>query len=580
MKILSVHKSHDASTALIDDGQVTYYSQEERHNRLKHYGVAVPFHSLKTALEFTNTKISEVDILALPDLHGIENLIPLFGIKKSQKVDFGDPALTDMVRNTAIKSIDIIRKINIFDKIDIPVYQPKYQLKQKAKVFQINHHLCHAASAYYTSGFEKCLIATADGSGDGLSVTISVGEKGAIKPLYKVGRDGSLGFFYNVITEALGWQVSEGEGKTMGLAPYGSTKKTQGVLDFILPQYKNGKLKKGINFGFPGGYLQDGSAHWHFSQAEKVQKLVKQYGKENIAAEAQRALEEQMLNLLNYWIKKTGATQLACAGGVFLNVKMNQRIWETGLLKDFYAYPDAGDAGLTVGAGLYAYYSLSKKRYLSKRISSTSWGVEFTDKQIETILRVRNLEFKKYSDKNKLVTDTAKLLAKGSIVGWFQGRMEAGPRALGNRSILMDPRKAENKDIINSRVKYREGFRPFCPSMTPQAGKKYLVNPNGAEFMITSFDVPAEVAEDIPAVVHVDKTARPQIVTRTSNPLYYQLIDQFGKITGTSVLLNTSFNIKGEPVVMTPQDAIKCFFDTGLDVLVLGSFMLSKKNFG
>lgn len=578
MYILGIHDGHDASVCLIKDGNIVYYIQEERLNGIKHFGVALPMRALDLCLKVNGITQNDLDIIAVPGLHQINNIKLLFHKDKSEKIDISSDQtkIPDAIRTLAINAVGYLGYLNIIDQTAFPVYRPSFPVPQKVRLLQINHHLSHAASAYYTSGFDECLVVTADGSGDALSSTIYFCKKGEMIPIIKIDRNGSLGFFYNIVTEALGWQISEGEGKTMGLAPYGDTRRTKGLLDEFAPFFKDGKLTKTINFGVLKSWKTDGTFHWHIPQADDVKKLVDKYGSENIAAEAQRVLEDQMLNFIVPWIKKLKIKKVAAAGGVFLNVKMNQRIWETGLLDDFFIYPDAGDAGLTIGAGLFTYYSVLKNKYIPKRIKNTYWGKEYSDETIEKILKLRKLKYTKYADKLKLVKDTAKLLANEAIVAWFQGKMEAGPRALGNRSILMDPRKSENKDIINSRVKFREGFRPFCPSMTPEAAKKYLINPTSSDFMIISFDVPKDKVKDIPAVVHVDGTARPQVVTKSANPLYHQLIDEFGKLTGVPVLLNTSFNIKGQPMIEDPQTAIKCFYDTGLDFLVIGSFILSK----
>ncbi len=578
MYILSIHDGHDASVALIKNGEIVYYIQEERLNGIKHFGAALPMHALDLCFKEFGITQNDLEIIIVPGLHQIKDIKLLFHKNQTEKIDISSKKtkIGDSFRRVAVNAVSYLNYLNITNQTAFPVYRPTYPIKSKTRLVQVNHHLSHAASAYYTSGFDECLVVTADGSGDGLSMTAWIGKDGKLEPAIKIGRNGSLGFFYNIVTEALGWQVSEGEGKTMGLAPYGNTKKTKGLLDSFAPHFKEGKLIKPISFGILKSWKTDGTFHWHIPQADDVKKLIDKYGREDIAAESQRVLEDQMLNFLIPWIKKLNIKKVAAAGGVFLNVKMNQRIWETGLLEDLYVYPDAGDAGLTIGAGLFAHHSIMKNKYIPKRIKNTYWGKEYSDSGIEKILKLRKLKYTKYADKSKLIKDTAKLLANNKIVAWFQGKMEAGPRALGNRSILMDPRKSENKDIINQRVKFREGFRPFCPSMTPEAGKKYLINPTSAEFMIISFDVPKKVAAEIPAVVHVDGTARPQIVTKPANPLYYQLIEEFGKLTGVPVLLNTSFNIKGQPVIEDPQTAIKCFYDTGLDYLVLGSFLLEK----
>ena len=255
-----------------------------------------------------------------------------------------------------------------------------------------------------------------------------------------------------------------------------------------------------------------------------------------------------------------------------MNVKFNQKLWQTGEVEDQWIYPDPGDAGLAIGAALQAYYDRHPDRH-NLRIKDLYWGPSYTDQEIESVLKERGLVYEKPVDLSVAVAD---LLVKNYAVGWFQGRMEAGPRALGGRSILMSPLVAENKDRINAKVKYREAFRPFCPSMLAESRDTYLRGARDERFMISSFEAAPQKRDKIPAVVHVDGTVRPQLVYKDVHPRYYDLIRAFGEKTGESVILNTSFNVKGEPIVCNPREAIKCFFDTGLEALVLGSFVVLK----
>lgn len=574
--ILGVHLGHDSSAAIVGDGKIVSAAAEERFTRLKHYSY-LPIRSIGYCLKEANIDIQDVSLIVIPSIARQQDIEVFFERLSNGTVRRDTPDkkknFQDIFRYFLV---EVSRRLNSWTPLEPPSYIKTYPFPKDREILQIEHHLAHGASSYYTSGFsEKTLVITSDGSGDGLSTTVWVGENGKLSSRLKIGRDGSLGAFYGLITEALGWWVGDGEGKTMGLAPYGNTKKTKGVLNEFLPIYQNGYLKKGYNWGFPGIWLDLGGSHFHFKDTPKVVKLIKKYGSENIAAEAQRVLEEQLVNFVSSWIERENTKYLAAAGGVFLNVKANQRIWETNLLKDFHIYPDAGDGGISVGAALYGYFKDGEQK--APKIRSVYFGPVYPNKEIEQTLKVRQISYR-FLNNNKLVSEIAKLLADNKIVGWFQGKMEVGPRALGNRSILMDPRKAENKDIINSRVKYREPFRPFCPSMTEQGAKDYLVNPTpNPNFMIISFDVTEEKKSKIPSVVHVDGTMRPQVLKKSDNPLYYSLIEEFGKITGVPVLLNTSFNIKGEPIVLSPEDAIQCFYNTGLDYLVLNNFLISKK---
>lgn len=571
--VLGIHFGHDSSCSLVKDGKVVASVAEERFTQSKHYSLP-PIRALNYCLKSAGITIKEVDLIVFPSIARLMELEVILNLQKQSWIPGGAGENTNdlsyYIRFFLIETMRLLRK----KLIELPTYVKRYDASGK-EILHIEHHLAHAASAYYTSGFnEKSLVITADGSGDGLSTTVWVGERGKLSPLLKVGREGSLGAFYGTVTEALGWIVSDGEGKTMGLAPYGNTKKTKGKLDFICPRYEKGKLVKPYNWGWPAEWKDESADHWHFSAADKIKELADKYGKENIAAEAQRLLEKELLSFVKFWKGKTGINKAALSGGVFLNVKANQKILESGIFDDIFVFPDAGDSGVSAGAALYGYY-LKNPGTKIERMTNTYWGPSFTNEEIEQILKVRKLNYKKLSAK-KLPKEAAKLLAQGKIVGWFQGRMEAGPRALGSRSILMDPRKAENKDIINATVKYREAFRPFCPSILEEAALEYFEDAREAPFMIISFDVKKGYEKKIPAVTHVDGTARPQTVNKKQNYLYYELIKQFGRITGVPVVLNTSFNIKGKPIVCSPEDAIKCFYDTGIEYLFLGNFVLKK----
>lgn len=573
MYILGINNGHDSSAALIKDGKVVVAAQEERFNRIKHY-FGLPVRAVDYCLSVSGVDPMDLDYVSIPTIKRAIDVYALFEIRKHGMLLVEEkPALSidDYLKKLMIFIASVM---NIGNQFEFPIYAKRYKLKKDCQIVQIEHHQSHAASAYYTSGFDRCLVVTADGAGDAASGSVWIAEKGKLELIDRIGREGSLGFFYNVVTEALGWQVSEGEGKVMGLAPYGTNSHTKGKLDFCLPRFENGRLSRPYNFGFPNYWLESGMLHWHFKETDIVKKLVDKYGRENIAYEAQECLEREMINLIKPNLKKYGVKKLAVAGGVFLNVKMNQKIWESCNLDDFFILPDAGDSGIALGSALYTYFK--NNRYAPREITSVYWGKEYSDEEIRHFLDLQKIGYKKLT-RTRIIKDIAKLLSQGKIVGWFQGRMEVGPRALGNRSILMDPRYAKNKDIINNQVKFREPFRPFCPSMTPQGAKMFLVNPRKAPFMIISFTGNEDAKKKIPAVVHVDGTLRPQIIERKDNPNYYDLINEFGKITGVPVLLNTSFNIRGEAIVESPRDAIRCFFDTGIDFLIIGSFLIGKK---
>jgi len=456
-----------------------------------------------------------------------------------------------------------------------PLYIKNFPLGPRTQIVHVEHHLAHAAAAYYTSGSrEKQLIVTMDGAGDGVSVGLWRGENGRIERLQTFPTSGSLGWFYSNVTEALGWWHGDGEGKTMGLAPYGDSTKCQGVLDKFTPKYANGTLVEHHDFGRNCYWNESGAMQWHFDEAYTIRDLIQNHGREHLAAEAQRVLEEQVKNVVLPWMKRENTRNLSTCGGVMLNVKLNQRLWESGQIARHHTYPNAGDSGLAVGAALHAYYQAYPSAQIYP-IEDLYWGPEYSAKEIEDALKLRQLDYRRVDD---VEAYTAVQLAEGRIVAWFQGRMESGPRALGARSILMSANRPENKDIINARVKFRESFRPFCPSLLWEKKDEYLENARDEFFMITSFTCKEPKRNKVPAVVHADHTLRPQTVKEGFNPRFWNLISEFGKLTGEHLLLNTSFNVMGEPIVNHPREAVRCFYDNGLDVLVLGNFVLEKKS--
>jgi carbamoyltransferase len=565
MNILGIHighGGHDSSAALVQDGQVVAHVAEERLTRVKHQA-GFPYQAIETCLTTSGISPEEIDIIAVPTVESREDLNYFFNLTARQR------ERASAGKRVAKGILSVARR----GGHKPPLYMPRFVVGSSAQVLHIDHHLAHAASAYYTCGStESQLIVTMDGVGDGTAVALWRGEKGRITRLKHFDTRGSLGWFYGNVTEALGWWHGDGEGKTMGLAPYGDPSRAKGLLDKFYPKFQGGDLVEAHDYGTPFDWNDNGAYQFHFDEAFEIHALVQKYGAEHIAAEAQRVLEEQAAEVIFPWLEREGHRNLCCAGGLFLNVKMNQRIWESGKVDQHNIFPDAGDAGLSVGAALFAYYKANPEAEI-RPLEHVYWGPEFSNDEVKSLLDARHLQYRYEEDVSEV---TARLLAENKIIAWFQGRMESGPRALGGRSILMSPMRAENKDIINARVKFREGFRPFCPSTLAETAKDYLWSAREERFMITSFDVRADKHQAIPAVVHVDGTVRPQTVNRDVNERYWKLIKAFGDRTGEYVLLNTSLNIKNEPIVCHPREAIRCFYDTGLDYLVLGNFILSK----
>ena len=563
MKILGVHSGHDSSAALIVGGKIVADVAEERFSRIKH-DAGLPLRSIDYCLKSQNLTMADIDMVAIPASTQQPQWNHVFALKgdRQEKLPF---------RQATIETLrEVLKKVGQKP----PLYFKSFPAKPSTPIVHVNHHLAHAASAYYTSpaGAEKQLIVTIDGIGDGISCAVWRGQNGRIELLQKWGGEASIGWFYSNVTEALGWWHGDGEGKTMGLAPYGDYSKCQGVLEKFHPKFRNGQLVKPHDFGRMFMWHERGAVQWHFDEADEIHELVKKHGREHLAAEAQRVLEEEIKGLIYPWMEKEQSKNLSCSGGVFLNVKLNQRFWDDGRIVNHHIYANPGDSGLAVGAALYAYHQANPSAPIHP-IQDLYYGPEFSAKEIEDILKARNLTYRRVDNIEEFA---AKKLAENKIVSWLQGRMESGPRALGNRSILMSSNRPENKDVINARVKFREAFRPFCPSLLWEKRHEYLQNARDEFFMITSFTAQKDKWEKVPAVVHADKTLRPQTVNQQFNRRFWNLINEFGKLTGEYLLLNTSFNIMGEPMICHPREAIRCFYDNGLDVLVMDDFVLEK----
>ena len=565
MKILGVHYGHDSAAALIVDGRVVAAAAEERFTRIKNDST-FPLHAIRFCLEQGGLESTDIDCLAVPSNKMGFAYLSFFdipsqqGFWKGKKREF----------KSAIKRK--IARLTVDPLGGLPLYQKKFLLSAKCTVHLCEHHLAHAASAYFTSGPHKrdALIVTMDGMGDEISSAVWRGRGNTIEPVEKYGPDSSIGWFYGNATEALGWRHGSDEWKVMGLAPYGTPQ--PGVLRGFYPEFKDGFLVQPHNFGTFSFWNDHGSYHYHGTESADLVPWVEKLGRENFAAEVQRVVEEQSMELILPWLDRLGTRDLCGAGGCFLNVKLNQKLWYSGRLDKLWIYPDPADAGLAVGAALHAYFTSHPEAEIPL-LDNVYWGPEYDDAAIETILRERGLNYERVEDPAEAA---AQYLVHNLALGWFQGRMETGPRALGGRSILMSPLKAENKDLINAKVKYREAFRPFCPSILYERAGDYLIKPRDELFMISSFEARPEKHAAVSAVVHVDGTLRPQLVKKEVNPLYHRLIRRFGELSGEYAVLNTSFNVKGEPIVCTPRQAVKCFFDTGLDVLIMGHYVVKK----
>ena len=564
MIILGLSFGHDASACLIIDGTIVADVAEERFSRVKH-DASFPRSAIAYCLAEAGISSEQVDVLAIGGCH-----MPV-GMERHFLLSPEQLAVLAAMRPVEARARQLLSPG--VAGAAMPLYLRRFVLSTRCKLVGVAHHAAHAASAQFTRGRrDRCLVLTMDGIGDGVSTALWVGEANGITPVASWGRESSLGWFYGNVTEALGWQHGDGEGATMGLAPYGDARAVGDRLDRFHPHFIDGALAVAHDYGAASFFNDHGAHHWHLPDASGIHALVEECGAANVAARAQDILEGQVLALVRHWTKTLGLHRLACAGGLFLNVKLNQRLWRDAGLEELWIYPNPGDAGLAIGAALHEWHRLGEP-VATMALDHLYQGPHFSDDEILELLEARGLAFRRVADPS---AEAAGWLAKDRIVGWFQGRMEAGPRALGNRSILMSANRPQNKDTLNSRVKFRQGFRPFCPAMLFERMEDYLQDPREESFMISAFDVVVGKRDRVPAVVHADGTLRPQTVRQQTNPLFHRLISKFGELTGEYLVLSTSFNVRNEPIVCHPREAIRCFFDTGIDVLVIGSFVLEK----
>ena len=569
------HFGFDPAACILKNGKLIAYMEEDKFTRVKHAYNQFPSTAISFCLNFANIDISDVDFISVGwgtykypyemSRHYLKGWYKYQHIKDERTLQW---ELNNLERfQTKHMKNDISKKIiKTFGENEIP------------QIDFVRHHLSHAISAYNYSGFNQASILTIDGSGEENSTVLWKGDSGAIAEIISIDIPDSLGWFYSGFTEYLGFKPYDGEGKVMGMAPYGKfNNKISKIVDKIVKSSAKSEYKIDPNYIFYGKH----------SHGERfTDKLVKELGlpprKPNdpiekyvdVAFHVQRKLEETTGHLVRDLIQKTSIRNICLSGGVAYNCKMNASIREMEDVKNIFTFPISGDNGTAIGAALATYQKYYPHQKV-ERMEQVYLGVEFSNEEIKKFLDTKQV---KYSFIDDIGGVAGKLLAKGKIVGWFQGRQEGGPRALGNRSILADPRKAKNKERLNIAVKNREPWRPFAPSILHSAMEEYLEMPCESPFMILSFKVRQEKIREIPAVVHVDGTTRPQTVRKKTNPLYWSLIKSFEEETSVPVVLNTSFNKRGEPMVCTPRDAFNDFITTDIDILVMGNYLVDKRD--
>lgn len=568
---LSGAVNHDASAALYIDGKLVAAVEEERFLRDKHAKGKMPYEATKFCLEQAGIKPEQVDIVAFPYAE--------IGLKSPARWHYAkrhwyapDRALTALFSGNRRYWRNHHNVMKLLDDLGIGA--------DRVKFVPVEHHLAHASSAYHLSGFkEKTAIIGIDGKGEYATTFFGYGENGKIHKIKEFYDPDSLGGMYGALTEYLGFEMLDGEFKVMGMAPYGDPKR----FDFSrLIECKDGDFKvnnKLVNtVGFrrhkkngKGYFFSPALIDWLGPMREGDEKDEPYI---DYAASIQDLLEKTALQLIDYYlgdiIKETG--KIAYAGGVALNVKLNQRIIAMPGVKELFVQPAASDAGTAIGAASYA----SQQAGIAvEKMEHAYLGPSYTTEQC--IAACDNYEQPVTWQKMKDVTaETAQILADGNPVSWFQGRMEFGPRALGNRSILGSPSHSGVADRINAQIKYRERWRPFCPSMLDTVAPEILQTAHPSPYMTFTFDVAESWKSRIPEVVHEDGTARAQVVTQHTNPRYYALLQEMEKITGNGVVLNTSLNRRGEPMVCSPTDALNMFFGSDLEYLVMEDILVTK----
>lgn len=550
MKVLAINQvsgiitwQHDAAAALAIDGKLIATAEEERFNRLRH-AKGYPHQAVEYCLKAGGISLQDIDLIVVG--YKPWSFLTRFSIQWSFR--------------------------GILSRLTTPfIFSSRLKELQKmsgAKVVYLDHHLCHAASAYRCSGFEEANVLTIDGAGETESFAFYVGKKGKLKRVWDIpfakffdtNAWRSIGHVYTSLTSFLNLGV-HGEGKTMGLASYGEPR-----FDFStilnIKNHKNYQIDRRNIRKFYATY----------ERKDSKSELTQEH--KDLAASLQKALENSIVNLAREAYEKTGIRNFALAGGVALNCNTNSKLLEQDFCDGLFIQPASNDGGISLGAVLEGVSMVGDADHIE--FTNAYWGPSFTNDEIEKVLKESKVEYKK---SDNIEADTAELVASGKIVGWFQGRMEIGPRALGNRTILANPCIDDMADQVNINIKHREVWRPFAPSITVEDVGKYFEGVEKVKespFMLHTFYVKNQYRNILPSITHVDGSSRIQTVSQKQNPRYYKYLKELEKRTGHPITLNTSFNDAGEPIVCTPRDAVRCYFSTGFDALAIGDFLLVK----
>ena len=578
MYVLGINAYHgDAAAALIRDGRLIAAVEEERFNRCKH-SAGFPEQAIRYCLKEAGIGVEDLDHVGIsrdPSAHLHKKILfaatRIKSLARSQIKDrLGNAARVRDLKEELARVFGVSKK------------------HLRARFHNVEHHRAHLASCFFVSPFERAALLSIDGFGDFISTMWAVGEENSIDVLGHVEYPHSTGIVYTATTQFLGFPHYGDEGKVMGLAPYGQPRFINEFREIIRAE-ENGQFR--LNLDFFRHHSEGVEMTWdagsptigrvYSDQFTRIFGPARVEGEpltdreRDIAASLQLRLEEVGFHILNNLHERTGLTDLGVAGGVAYNSVMNGKILLETPFKRVYVQPAAGDSGTALGV-CYQIYNEVLKCERGEVMDGAYTGPQFSDEEIRAALEQSGFAFESYTD-NEVTKHAAHDIAAGLVVGWFQGRMEFGPRALGNRSIVADPRRAEMKDILNDRIKKREPFRPFAPSILEERVGDYFEQTHPAPTMLMVYQIREERRSQIPAVTHIDGSGRLQTVSRALNERYYQLISDFAELTGVPVILNTSFN-ENEPIVCTPREAIECFRKTKMDVLYLGNFAVRRKD--
>jgi carbamoyltransferase len=574
MNILGISGAvHDAAAALVQDGKVVAAVEEERFKRLKHIGFAgyftsesgLPHASIDYCLKAGGIKADDVDAVCY---------------FYDPWLEFRSQVAFRLARahlSPARAAYHLVQSVSLLK--DHLKTEPMFnRLRKKPLKFHwLNHHATHNAAAYFCSPFQDALLVSIDAKGERDSCSVAVGEGNKMRVIETVPYPHSWGMFYMEVTKYLGFQPCNDEYKVMGLGSFGKPTYVDQFRQIVRTQ-ADGSFRFDLSWfnpTFTGPGMLGPKFYDAFGPA-RVPKSAIESKHEDIAASMQVVLEETIVAYLKVLRARTGKKNVCLSGGVVLNCVMNGKILESGLFDGIFIPPNPGDAGCAVGAALYVHHQINgaPRNYV---MDHAFLGPSYGDTEILAALDNSKVDYRKMDDPAK---EVARLIADGKIVAWYQGRMEWGPRALGNRSLLADPTRAEMRDIVNKWVKHREDFRPFAPSVLEEKAPEYFDHITDSPFMLFITQVKNDKKMKLPAITHVDGTARPQTVSKKTNPLYWQVIKEFENITGVACVLNTSFNVMGEPIICTPPQAIRCFYGTGIDALAIGNYLVLKPRTG